>query len=267
MDRIQNRSKILRQIIGGALALAVVLPSLSELEAGTRLLPPPPPRNRYAEDRIQQEPSSFGQFPSGNGYAENTRGRFSALEDEEGNEVSVAPETGSDDYGTYRRRGASRSPAGLEVGGRTTAANETSARPAVRPRSGNRPVESAVPTTEAIRQDQATEKFVTDLNDPITRRKGVQEVALIAGDLGFFPKTFFVSRDVPVRLFVTGAAKGSLCLMMDSFNVRKQIRANKIEEITFVPNQPGTYRFYCPVNGSEGTMVVKELTTNEGSGT
>ena len=85
---------------------------------------------------------------------------------------------------------------------------------------------------------------------------------------GFFPKAIFVSRDVPVRLFVTGATKGSLCLMMDSFNVRKQIRANKIEEITFTPNQPGTYRFYCPVNGSEGTLVVKELTTaNDGSGT
>jgi hypothetical protein len=97
-------------------------------------------------------------------------------------------------------------------------------------------------------------------NDPgVLTRKGVQEVALIAGDLGFFPKTFFVTRDVPVRLFVTGASRSTLCIMMDSFQVRKQVRSQKIEEITFTPATPGKFRFYCPVNGMEGTMVVKEL--------
>lgn len=92
--------------------------------------------------------------------------------------------------------------------------------------------------------------------------KGVQEVALIAGDLGFFPKTVFVVRDIPVRLFVTGASKNTLCIMMDSFQLRKQIRSQKIEEITFTPSTPGQYRFYCPVNGMEGTMVVKELSAS-----
>lgn len=94
-------------------------------------------------------------------------------------------------------------------------------------------------------------------------RKGVQEVAVIAGDLGFFPKTLFVSRDVPVRMFVTSASKNTLCIMMDSFQVKKQVRANKIEEITFTPGSPGKYRFYCPVNGMEGTLVVKELASTE----
>ena len=100
------------------------------------------------------------------------------------------------------------------------------------------------------------------LNEEAGCRCGVQEVAVIAGELGFFPKTIFVSRDVPVRLFVTGASKQNLCLMMDTFNVRKQVRANKIEEVTFVPTQPGTYRFYCPINSGEGTLVVKELSTS-----
>jgi plastocyanin domain-containing protein len=70
-----------------------------------------------------------------------------------------------------------------------------------------------------------------------------------------------VSRDVPVRLFVTGASKNTLCIMMDSFQVRKQIRSQKIEEITFTPATPGKFRFYCPVNGMEGTLIVKEFTT------
>lgn len=93
------------------------------------------------------------------------------------------------------------------------------------------------------------------------RRNGVQEVALIAGDLGYFPKTIFVSRDVPVRMYVTGASKSTLCLMMDSFQVRKQLKSQKIEEISFTPNVPGRYRFYCPVNGMEGTLIVKEFSS------
>lgn len=95
------------------------------------------------------------------------------------------------------------------------------------------------------------------------RRKGVQEISLIAGDLGFFPKTIFVTPDIPVRLFITGASKNSLCLMMDSFQVRKQVRSQKIEEIMFTPTTAGRYRFYCPVNGTEGTLVVRELASRE----
>lgn len=96
------------------------------------------------------------------------------------------------------------------------------------------------------------------------RRKGVQEVALIANDLGYYPKTFFVTRDIPVRLFVTGASKNTLCIMMDTFGVRKQVKAQKVEEITFTPSVPGQYRFHCPVNGMEGVMVVKELAGQSG---
>lgn len=90
-------------------------------------------------------------------------------------------------------------------------------------------------------------------------KKGIQEVAVIAGDLGFFPKTVFVTKDVPVRIFVTGASDSTLCFMMDSFEVRKQIRSKTIQEITFTPSTPGVYRFHCPVNQMEGRLVVKEL--------
>ena len=89
-------------------------------------------------------------------------------------------------------------------------------------------------------------------------RGGVQELALIAGDLGFFPKTLFVTRDVPVKLFVTGASKKPLCMMMDSFQVRKQIRSHKVEEVDFTPSAAGMFRFYCPINGMEGTLYVKD---------
>lgn len=109
--------------------------------------------------------------------------------------------------------------------------------------------------------DPVAEQPHTDFASAVARN-GVQEVAVIASDLGFFPKTIFVSRDVPVRMFVTGSSKNTLCIMMDSFQVRKQVRSQKIEEIAFTPGTPGKFRFYCPVNGMEGTLVVKELSTD-----
>ncbi|MEO7162907.1 MAG: cupredoxin domain-containing protein [Bdellovibrionia bacterium] len=93
-----------------------------------------------------------------------------------------------------------------------------------------------------------------------TARTGIQEVAIIAGDLGFFPKTVFVTRDIPVRLYVTGASKKTLCIMMDleGQQIRKQIRSQKIEELTFTPAKTGQFRFYCPIGDMEGTLLVKE---------
>lgn len=95
-------------------------------------------------------------------------------------------------------------------------------------------------------------------------KKGVQEVALIAGDLGFFPKTVFVNRDIPVRMFVTGASRNTLCIMLDKFKVHKQVNNGHIEEINLMPKIPGRYRFYCPINGMEGTMVVRDMVSKRG---
>ncbi|MBS1961164.1 MAG: cupredoxin domain-containing protein [Bdellovibrionales bacterium] len=256
MDTFFGRNRF-SKIFAAALGSALLL-SAGRVSAGTRMIPPPPPRHAddTSVDGIRQE-SVWGVNPGEN--------RFDTLRDDEGEEIDF-------NRGTLSRRSANRAPAGLEVSpkkgkaaddgwksspnddGRVVTKEATTS-------TGERPVLKRVTKTAVERQNAEVEKFVTEVSDPIARRKGVQEVSIIAGDLGFFPKTIFVSRDVPVRLFVTGASKGSLCIMMDSFNVRKQVRSNKIEEITFVPNQPGTYRFYCPVNGSEGTMVVKELTT------
>ena len=89
--------------------------------------------------------------------------------------------------------------------------------------------------------------------------KSFQEVAIIANDLGFFPSTLFLTQGIPVRLYITGASQKSQCFMLDDFGVRRQIRNQKIEEITFTPDQTGTFSFNCPMNGAKGTVVVKEI--------
>jgi plastocyanin len=111
------------------------------------------------------------------------------------------------------------------------------------------PVNTSVPSADEINEQMV--------------QRGVQEVSVIASDLGYFPKTVFVSRDVPVRMYVTGSSKNTLCIMMDSFQVRRQVRSQRIEEINFIPGVPGKYRFYCPVNGMEGTLVVKEFSSRQ----
>lgn len=91
------------------------------------------------------------------------------------------------------------------------------------------------------------------------KSKAYQETAVIANDQGFFPSTVFVTQGIPVRLFVTGASAKSNCFIMDSFGVRRQIRSQRIEEISFTPETPGTYTFTCPMNGARGAVVVKEI--------
>lgn len=117
---------------------------------------------------------------------------------------------------------------------------------------------------ELAKANQFERGFVSGARERLipSKTKGVQEVALIASDIGFFPKTVFVNRDIPVRLYVTGSSRNTLCIMMDSFQIRTQVRSRSIEEVNFTPSQAGQYRFYCPVNGMEGTMVVRELTSN-----
>jgi len=93
--------------------------------------------------------------------------------------------------------------------------------------------------------------------------EGVQEVAIIASDLGFFPKTVFVNRNIPVRIYLTSTSSKTLCFMMDSFQVKKQVQSKKLQEISFVANTPGQYDFYCPINGSNGKLIVKEFKKDE----
>jgi hypothetical protein len=91
------------------------------------------------------------------------------------------------------------------------------------------------------------------------RRQAVQEVALIANETGFYPSTIFLTRGIGARLFITGASKRSQCFMLEPFGVRRQVRSQKVEEVSFTPEHSGTFSFHCPMNGARGTLVVKDL--------
>jgi len=94
---------------------------------------------------------------------------------------------------------------------------------------------------------------------PSILKSGTQEVSLIAHELGFFPQSIFVTQDVPVKIYVTSASKRALCIMIDELQIRRQVRSQEMEELSFTPTTPGRYRFYCPMNGMEGTLWVRDL--------
>jgi hypothetical protein len=91
------------------------------------------------------------------------------------------------------------------------------------------------------------------------QNRAVQEVAVIANDTGFYPSTVFLTRGISTRIFITGASKKSQCFMADSFGIRRQVRSQKVEEVTFTPDHSGTFSFHCPMTGARGRFVVKEL--------
>lgn len=100
----------------------------------------------------------------------------------------------------------------------------------------------------------------------MSSRAGVQEVSLIVSDYGYFPNRIFVTQNVPVKIYLTTPSKITMCFMLDTWGLRKGILPGKVEEISFVPEAPGNYRFYCPVKSIEGTLTVREAPVAEQSG-
>lgn len=94
----------------------------------------------------------------------------------------------------------------------------------------------------------------------IKKRNGVQEVAIISSDQGFFPGNIVLTKGVPARLFLSTSSKEQAqCFVLDDFKIRRQIKQNRIEEVQFTPEVEGQYAFHCPVNGARGNILVKAV--------
>lgn len=266
MDRISGQTRARRRaVVFGVAFFAVYFGLPSPSHSATRLLLVDRADQRLGDDNYPE--SRFGAEPARVDFGVTRIARSS-------DDASFGAASGSSIELDRMPASAPESSSGTEAA-RPSADDARSAVPTVSvPPPGPSAFEKAQSLDTQEREVKRGRRTVTvrtaggsgeplittpEMQSAAIRRKGVQEVSLIAGDLGFFPKTFFVTRDVPVRLFVTGASKRSLCIMMESFQVRRQIKVLRVEEITFTPQLPGEYRYFCPINGIEGTMVVREL--------
>lgn len=134
-------------------------------------------------------------------------------------------------------------------------ASETNRAPA----SMREPAGTVAPSKGAKKPLPSAKTMVRTLK----QKKAYQEAAVIVNDLGFFPSTIFVTQGIPVRLFVTGASQKSQCMILDAYGIRRQIKNQKVEEVTFTPEEVGKFSFSCPMNGAKGTIIVKELQIND----
>lgn len=89
-------------------------------------------------------------------------------------------------------------------------------------------------------------------------KNGVQEFALIATDTGYLPSRLIVRRNIPVRLFLTSGSARTLCIVMDDFQLKKGLAPQAVEEVRFLPTKAGQYKFYCPVQEIQGSLVVRD---------
>ncbi|MBI3543956.1 MAG: cupredoxin domain-containing protein, partial [Deltaproteobacteria bacterium] len=92
-------------------------------------------------------------------------------------------------------------------------------------------------------------------------RAGVQELSVIVSDYGYFPNRIFVTQNVPVKIYLSTPSKATMCFMLDTWSVKKGVLPGKVEEVSFTPDTPGDYRFYCPVKSIEGKITVREAPT------
>jgi len=89
-------------------------------------------------------------------------------------------------------------------------------------------------------------------------KNGVQEFSIIATDTGYLPSRLIVRRNIPVRIFLTSASARTLCIVMDDFSLRKGVANQQVEEVRFLPTKAGQYKFYCPVQEIQGSIVVRD---------
>ncbi len=98
----------------------------------------------------------------------------------------------------------------------------------------------------------------SDITPEEAFKNGVQEFAVIAGDTGYFPPRIIVRRNIPVRLYLTNSSAKALCFVMDEFSIRKGLGSQSVEEVRFMPTKVGPYKFYCPVQEIQGTIIVRD---------
>jgi|GEM_PF-6557269 len=178
--------------------------------------------------------SRFGEWrsPSEPAYKSNAQNRFRALEDEEGEEVTLRPtqsvENSTQNFDNdYRDRLPASEP------GRFLASAE---------KRDSQPLGAKESLTEFVHVDT----------------KGIQEFAIVSKENGFYPRAIVVTRDIPVRLFVTRSSHSAGCFMMNAFNVKRQVKTGAIEEVEFTPKKSGVYRFFCPATQSDGALIVRD---------
>jgi plastocyanin len=87
-----------------------------------------------------------------------------------------------------------------------------------------------------------------------------QEVAIIAIDNKFEPKTYMVEAGRPIRLTTTNSGQNVHEVEVKDLLPETKLSPGQSKTVDLQSPQPGTYRVYCEIHedeGMEGELIVK----------
>lgn len=117
---------------------------------------------------------------------------------------------------------------------------------------------SAGKSAPGLKQEDSAMEM--DVKPEQAEKYGVQEHSIIVTDKGYFPNKVVVRRNIPVNLYLTATDSQNLCFVMknDEYNFHRGVGSKRIETISFKPTRPGPYKFHCPIQHIEGTLIVRD---------
>ena len=85
-----------------------------------------------------------------------------------------------------------------------------------------------------------------------------RDVAVIVSDGGYYPENVVVFKGEKIRLYLTSAGKKEGCLNLAAKDFALSASPGEVAEGVIFFNEPGTYKFHCPVGKVDGRFTVLE---------
>ena len=89
------------------------------------------------------------------------------------------------------------------------------------------------------------------------------EATIAIKNMRFLQNELRVKAGQPITLHLVNKDSYTHAFDVDDFNIHTQLAANETLEVTFTPNGPGSFPFYCGSPGHEaagmmGTLIVEQ---------
>jgi RND family efflux transporter MFP subunit len=96
------------------------------------------------------------------------------------------------------------------------------------------------------------------MNSTQTSRDGVQSVTVILSENGYQPASFRLRQGVPVRLTFLRTVEVTCGteVVLEAYNIRRQLPLNQPVVVEFTPARPGEFKFACGMGMLRGTVLV-----------
>lgn len=86
----------------------------------------------------------------------------------------------------------------------------------------------------------------------------MREMAIIATQDGFYPRSISVFKGERVRFYLTNTSDQKSCFILKGKEVFLSAEKGKVSETVVYFDNPGKFEFYCPTHKEKGKVTVLE---------